>query len=61
MLILPISERQLDVHELAVPRGPNFDPHHLHSAWQSTDKLSVGAVLVDTDAHVFGVTVNPLP
>lgn len=57
MLILPISARQFDVYGLALARGPNFDPYHLHSAWQSADKLSVGAVLIDTEAHLFGVTV----
>ena len=53
--VIPITEREFDLYALSLPRGPNFDPLVLHSAWKSRDRRSVGAVLFDPQKQDFGI------
>lgn len=51
--IQAISEREFNLYALSLPRGPNFEPLALYSAWKSPRAESVGAVLFDPDKRTF--------
>lgn len=49
MYIEALSRREFEIYALALPRGPNFDPFFLRSAWKSENANSIGAVLENKD------------
>lgn len=54
---IPITEREFDIYALSLPRGPNFDPLVVHSAWKARSGRSVGAVLFDSQKQDFGIVI----
>ena len=55
MLLIPISAREFDLYALSLPRGPNFDPFQVYSAWKLRDSRVAAAILVDSCEEVFAV------
>src|SRR6266540_4217571 len=55
MAVTPIGRREFELYALSLPRGPNFEPYVLHSAWRAAKASSVGAVLLDPDDQSFRI------
>jgi hypothetical protein len=53
MLVVPIPEREFNLYALALPEGPNFEPHVVVSGWKCDNARSVGGVLLDHDTGDF--------
>ena len=55
MLVVPIPEREFNLYALALPEGPNFEPHVVVSGWKCDNARSVGGVLLDHDTGDFAI------
>jgi hypothetical protein len=52
-LITPISKRRFELHALSLERGPNFDPAHIFSAYQTGRGSTCGCILFDPEKGTF--------
>ena len=52
-LITPISERQFELYALSLERGPNFDPAHIFSAYQTGRSGTSGCILLEPEQGTF--------
>jgi hypothetical protein len=44
MTTVPLTQREFELYALSLPRGPNFDPLTVQSAWKAENANSVGVV-----------------
>jgi hypothetical protein len=46
MTVVPLTQREFELYALSLPRGPNFGPLVVRSAWKAENANSIGVVLV---------------
>jgi hypothetical protein len=47
MTVVPLAQREFELYALSLPRGPNFGPLVVQSAWKAENANSIGVVFQD--------------